>query len=237
MGNRRKLALCAAVMLLLSGCGNQPVPQQEDADSKEESVQAEITENQEPQPEDTTAESAQADANEDEKQFIDYAIEPLQEYWTNTTNVMTESDVHEYYVGIYNEFAQNAQIGRLNTNDGREQMKLLIGEIVSLEKAREWVEDYGGFFVSGAAPDHLSEDLMPAFKTLKTHYDNLSAEDRKRADELLTMDWNTGSFFIYNEDVAELAELIGVSEGTMVQFFGVMTSYGDIKLPDGTLAE
>lgn len=230
MKNIKIWAILLTIALVCGGCIGQPDASQDKTTEKAVAAQAE----QNTEDKTTAEEPAKETGTEREP---NPSVDPLQEYWEKTADVLSEAEIHEYYVGIYNEFAQNVRIGRINTNDGREQMLLLVGEFISLKEARQWIEDYKGFFVTGAAPSHLGEELMPGFETLQRQYNSLSAEDRKRADELLTMDWDDGSFSIDDENVAEFASLIGVGEGVMGQFFGVLQSYSTMQLPDGSYVE
>lgn len=72
-------------------------------------------------------------------------------------------------------------------------MELLIGDIVSLEEAKQWVADNEGLFLTGTDEDLIGQDLTGIFNTLESKYNKLSEAERSVVDGLMNVNWDTGS--------------------------------------------
>ena len=96
-------------------------------------------------------------------------------------------------VSIYDEFAEAVNKGQINTEKAREQMQLLIGDVVSLEEAKQWVDDNEGLFLTGTDEEAIGQDLTGVFNTLRSQYNQLAEEERSVVDGLMEVNWDTGS--------------------------------------------
>lgn len=70
----------------------------------------------------------------------------LQDYETAMEGITDHVQDHESMVSIYDDFAEAVNKGQINTEEARNQMDLLIGKVVSLDEARQWVKDNEGLF-------------------------------------------------------------------------------------------
>ena len=72
-------------------------------------------------------------------------------------------------------------------------MDLLIGKVVSLDEARQWVKDNKGLFLTGTDEDNVGQDLTGALNTLHSKYNQLSEDKKSLVDGMMNVDWDTGS--------------------------------------------
>ena len=70
----------------------------------------------------------------------------LQDYETAMEGITDHVQDHESMVSIYDDFAEAVNKGQINTEEARNQMDLLIGKVVSLDEARQWVKNNEGLF-------------------------------------------------------------------------------------------
>lgn len=55
-------------------------------------------------------------------------------------------------------------------------MELLIGKVVSLNEAKEWVKDNEGLFLTGTDEEKIGQDLTGIYNTLHKKYNEMSAD-------------------------------------------------------------
>ena len=87
-------------------------------------------------------------------------------------------------------------------------MELLIGKVVSLKEAKQWIKDNEGLFLTGTDEDNVGQDLTGTLNTLHKKYNELSADKKKAVDGLMDVDWNTGSMQVAQHDVVALADAL-----------------------------
>lgn len=133
------------------------------------------------------------DAVDDQAISFYTVSDAISDYNAAVDGLVDGADTHESMVDIYDEFAESVNKGQINTETAREQMELLIGEIVSLEEAKKWVEENEGLFLTGLDEDAIGQDLTGTFNTLRSKYDQLSEENRALVDSLMNVDWDTGN--------------------------------------------
>lgn len=130
-------------------------------------------------------------------------------------------------VSIYDDFAESVNKGQINTEEARNQMELLIGKIVSLQEAKQWVKDNEGLFLTGTDEDNVGQDLTGTFNTLHKKYNELSADKKKIVDGLMNVDWDTGSIQVAQHDVVALADAFGISAASLQQSLDLISTYSD----------
>ena len=133
------------------------------------------------------------DAVDDQAISFYTVSDAISDYNAAVDGLVDGADTHESMVDIYDEFAESVNKGQINTETAREQMELLIGEIVSLEEAKKWVEENEGLFLTGLDEDAIGQDLTGTFNTLRSKYDQLSEENRALVDSLMNVDWDPGN--------------------------------------------
>ena len=88
----------------------------------------------------------------------------------------TARTTHESLASIYEEFEESVKRGDINNDVSRRQMQELIGEVVSLDEARDWVGTHSGFFQM-ADEDNLTKDLTSAWSALRSQYNAMTEEE------------------------------------------------------------
>lgn len=151
----------------------------------------------------------------------------LTEYETSMEGVTDHVQDHESMVSIYDDFAESVNKGQINTEEARNQMELLIGKVVSLKEAKQWVKDNEGLFLTGTDEDNVGQDLTGTFNTLHKKYNELSADKKKAVDGLMDVDWNTGSMQVAQHDVVALADAFGISAASLQQSLDLISTYSD----------
>lgn len=151
----------------------------------------------------------------------------LTEYETSMEGVTDHVQDHESMVSIYDDFAESVNKGQINTEEARNQMELLIGKVVSLQEAKQWVKDNEGLFLTGTDEDNVGQDLTGTFNTLHKKYNELSADKKKAVDGLMDVDWNTGSMQVAQHDVVALADAFGISAASLQQSLDLISTYSD----------
>lgn len=151
----------------------------------------------------------------------------LTEYETSMEGVTDHVQDHESMVSIYDDFAESVNKGQINTEEARNQMELLIGKVVSLKEAKQWVKDNEGLFLTGTDEDNVGQDLTGTLNTLHKKYNELSADKKKAVDGLMDVDWNTGSMQVAQHDVVALADAFGISAASLQQSLDLISTYSD----------
>ena len=151
----------------------------------------------------------------------------LTEYETSMEGVTDHVQDHESMVSIYDDFAEAVNKGQINTEEARNQMELLIGKVVSLKEAKQWVKDNEGLFLTGTDEDNVGQDLTGTLNTLHKKYNDLSADKKKAVDGLMDVDWNTGSMQVAQHDVVALADAFGISAASLQQSLDLISTYSD----------
>lgn len=134
-----------------------------------------------------------SDALEEQTGSFYTVSQAISDYEAAVEGLVDGVDTHESMVKIYDEFAASVNKGQINTETAREQMELLIGDIVSLEEAKQWVADNEGLFLTGSDDDLIGQDLTGILNTLENKYNQLSDAEKSAADNLMNVDWDTGS--------------------------------------------
>lgn len=151
----------------------------------------------------------------------------LANYETSMEGITDHVQDHESMVSIYDDFAESVNKGQINTEEARNQMELLIGKVVSLQEAKQWVKDNEGLFLTGTDEDNVGQDLTGTFNTLHKKYNELSADKKKVVDGLMDVDWNTGSMQVAQHDVVALADAFGISAASLQQSLDLISTYSD----------
>lgn len=151
----------------------------------------------------------------------------LQDYETAMEGITDHVQDHESMVSIYDDFAEAVNKGQINTEEARNQMDLLIGKVVSLDEARQWVKDNKGLFLTGTDEDNVGQDLTGALNTLHSKYNQLSEDKKSLVDGMMNVDWDTGSIQVAQHDVVALADAFGISATSMQQALDLVSTYGD----------
>lgn len=151
----------------------------------------------------------------------------LSNYETSMEGITDHVQDHESMVSIYDDFAESVNKGQINTEEARNQMELLIGKVVSLKEAKQWVKDNEGLFLTGTDEDNVGQDLTGTFNTLHKKYNELSADKKKIVDGLMDVDWDTGSIQVAQHDVVALADAFGVSAASLQQSLDLISTYSD----------
>lgn len=151
----------------------------------------------------------------------------LANYETSMEGITDHVQDHESMVSIYDDFAESVNKGQINTEEARKQMELLIGKVVSLQEAKQWVKDNEGLFLTGTDEDNVGQDLTGTLNTLHKKYNELSADKKKVVDGLMDVDWNTGSMQVAQHDVVALADAFGISAASLQQSLDLISTYSD----------
>lgn len=151
----------------------------------------------------------------------------LANYETSMEGITDHVQDHESMVSIYDDFAESVNKGQINTEEARNQMELLIGKVVSLKEAKQWVKDNEGLFLTGTDEDNVGQDLTGTFNTLHKKYNELSVDKKKIVDGLMDVDWNTGSMQVAQHDVVALADAFGISAASLQQSLDLISTYSD----------
>ena len=151
----------------------------------------------------------------------------LSDYEASMEGVTDHVQDHESMVSIYDDFAESVNKGQINTEEARNQMELLIGKVVSLKEAKQWVKDNEGLFLTGTDEDNVGQDLTGTLNTLHKKYNELSADKKKAVDGLMDVDWNTGSIQVAQHDVVALADAFGISAASLQQSLDLISTYSD----------
>lgn len=151
----------------------------------------------------------------------------LSNYETSMEGITDHVQDHESMVSIYDDFAESVNKGQINTEEARNQMELLIGKVVSLKEAKQWVKDNEGLFLTGTDEDNVGQDLTGTFNTLHKKYNELSADKKKIVDGLMDVDWDTGSIQVAQHDVVALADAFGISAASLQQSLDLISTYSD----------
>ena len=151
----------------------------------------------------------------------------LANYETSMEGITDHVQDHESMVSIYDDFAESVNKGQINTEEARNQMELLIGKVVSLKEAKQWVKDNEGLFLTGTDEDNVGQDLTGTLNTLHKKYNELSADKKKAVDGLMDVDWNTGSMQVAQHDVVALADAFGISAASLQQSLDLISTYSD----------
>lgn len=151
----------------------------------------------------------------------------LANYETSMEGITDHVQDHESMVSIYDDFAESVNKGQINTEEARKQMELLIGKVVSLKEAKQWVKDNEGLFLTGTDEDNVGQDLTGTFNTLHKKYNELSADKKKIVDGLMDVDWDTGSIQVAQHDVVALADAFGISAASLQQSLDLISTYSD----------
>lgn len=151
----------------------------------------------------------------------------LANYETSMEGITDHVQDHESMVSIYDDFAESVNKGQINTEEARNQMELLIGKVVSLQEAKQWVKDNEGLFLTGTDEDNVGQDLTGTFNTLHKKYNELSADKKKIVDGLMNVDWDTGSIQVAQHDVVALADAFGISAASLQQSLDLISTYSD----------
>lgn len=151
----------------------------------------------------------------------------LANYETSMEGITDHVQDHESMVSIYDDFAESVNKGQINTEEARNQMELLIGKVVSLQEAKQWVKDNEGLFLTGTDEDNVGQDLTGTLNTLHKKYNELSADKKKAVDGLMDVDWNTGSMQVAQHDVVALADAFGISAASLQQSLDLISTYSD----------
>ena len=151
----------------------------------------------------------------------------LSNYETSMEGITDHVQDHESMVSIYDDFAESVNKGQINTEEARNQMELLIGKVVSLQEAKQWVKDNEGLFLTGTDEDNVGQDLTGTLNTLHKKYNELSADKKKAVDGLMDVDWNTGSMQVAQHDVVALADAFGISAASLQQSLDLISTYSD----------
>lgn len=151
----------------------------------------------------------------------------LSNYETSMEGITDHVQDHESMVSIYDDFAESVNKGQINTEEARNQMELLIGKVVSLKEAKQWVKDNEGLFLTGTDEDNVGQDLTGTLNTLHKKYNELSADKKKAVDGLMDVDWNTGSMQVAQHDVVALADAFGISAASLQQSLDLISTYSD----------
>lgn len=151
----------------------------------------------------------------------------LANYETSMEGITDHVQDHESMVSIYDDFAESVNKGQINTEEARNQMELLIGKVVSLQEAKQWVKDNEGLFLTGTDEDNVGQDLTGTFNTLHKKYNELSADKKKIVDGLMDVDWDTGSIQVAQHDVVALADAFGISAASLQQSLDLISTYSD----------
>ena len=142
-------------------------------------------------------------------------------------NAVNGAETHESMVEVYDSLSKAVKKGQINTEDARTQMELLIGKVVDLKEAKKWIKENQGFFLTGNDEKKVGQDLTGGFNTLHKKYNALSADNKKLADSLMTVDWQHGSIQVAQHDVSQLAYLFGMSTTSLQQFFDLVSTYSN----------
>lgn len=142
-------------------------------------------------------------------------------------NAVNGAETHESMVEVYDSLSKAVKKGQINTEDARTQMELLIGKVVDLKEAKKWMKENQGFFLTGNDEKKVGQDLTGGFNTLHKKYNALSADNKKLADSLMTVDWQHGSIQVAQHDVSKLAYLFGMSTASLQQFFDLVSTYSN----------
>lgn len=153
--------------------------------------------------------------------------EALSDYETSMEGITDHVQDHESMVSIYNDFAESVNKGQINTEEARNQMELLIGKVVSLQEAKQWIEDNKGLFLTGTDENNIGQDLTGTFNTLHQKYNELSADKKSIVDGLMDVDWDNGSIQVAQHDVVALADAFGISAASMQQSLDLISTYSD----------
>lgn len=151
----------------------------------------------------------------------------LANYETSMEGITDHVQDHESMVSIYDDFAESVNKGQINTEEARNQMELLIGKVVSLQEAKQWIKDNEGLFLTGTDEDNVGQDLTGTLNTLHKKYNELSADKKKVVDGLMDVDWNTGSMQVAQHDVVALADAFGISAASLQQSLDLISTYSD----------
>ena len=151
----------------------------------------------------------------------------LSNYETSMEGITDHVQDHESMVSIYDDFAESVNKGQINTEEARNQMELLIGKVVSLKEAKQWVKDNEGLFLTGTDEDNVGQDLTGTFNTLHKKYNELSVDKKKIVDGLMDVDWDTGSIQVAQHDVVALADAFGISAASLQQSLDLISTYSD----------
>lgn len=151
----------------------------------------------------------------------------LANYETSMDGIADHVQDHESMVSIYDDFAESVNKGQINTEEARNQMELLIGKVVSLKEAKQWIKDNEGLFLTGTDEDNVGQDLTGTLNTLHKKYNELSADKKKAVDGLMDVDWNTGSMQVAQHDVVALADAFGISAASLQQSLDLISTYSD----------
>ena len=151
----------------------------------------------------------------------------LSNYETSMEGITDHVQDHESMVSIYDDFAESVNKGQINTEEARNQMELLIGKVVSLKEAKQWIKDNEGLFLTGTDEDNVGQDLTGTLNTLHKKYNELSADKKKAVDGLMDVDWNTGSMQVAQHDVVALADAFGISAASLQQSLDLISTYSD----------
>lgn len=151
----------------------------------------------------------------------------LANYETSMEGITDHVQDHESMVSIYDDFAESVNKGQINTEEARNQMELLIGKVVSLKEAKQWIKDNEGLFLTGTDEDNVGQDLTGTFNTLHKKYNELSADKKKIVDGLMDVDWDTGSIQVAQHDVVALADAFGISAASLQQALDLISTYSD----------
>lgn len=151
----------------------------------------------------------------------------LANYETSMEGITDHVQDHESMVSIYDDFAESVNKGQINTEEARNQMELLIGKVVSLKEAKQWIKDNEGLFLTGTDEDNVGQDLTGTLNTLHKKYNELSADKKKVVDGLMDVDWNTGSMQVAQHDVVALADAFGISAASLQQSLDLISTYSD----------
>ena len=151
----------------------------------------------------------------------------LANYETSMEGITDHVQDHESMVSVYDDFAESVNKGQINTEEARNQMELLIGKVVSLKEAKQWVKDNEGLFLTGTDEDNVGQDLTGTFNTLHKKYNELSADKKKIVDGLMDVDWDTGSIQVAQHDVVALADAFGISAASLQQSLDLISTYSD----------
>lgn len=134
-------------------------------------------------------------------------------------------DNHETLSKIFDELKESADQGQINTETSREQMKLLYGEVLSLEDLRKRIKKTDGFFT--VDKDNPTKDALDSWKEFVALYKNLPKESKRLAEVNL----DTKSIKVAQNDVEAFAKALGISATTLQHTFDLWISYGNYVEP------
>lgn len=134
-------------------------------------------------------------------------------------------DNHKSLSKIFDELKEASDQGQINTETAREQMKLLYGEVLSLDDLRKRIKKTDGFFT--VDKDNPTKDALDSWKEFVSLYKKLPEESKKLADVNL----DTKSIKVAQNDVEAFATALGLSATSLQHTFDLLSSYGDYVQP------